>query len=51
MPGNKYEFSQPIQRRFDELISSAQSDVAVKLFGNDMSVLSDASEKIAAALQ
>jgi cobalt-zinc-cadmium resistance protein CzcA len=34
MPGN-YEFSQPIQLRFNELISGVRSDVAVKVFGDD----------------
>jgi cobalt-zinc-cadmium resistance protein CzcA len=51
LPGNSYEFSQPIQLRFNELISGVRSDVAVKLFGDDMAVLSGTGEKIAAALQ
>lgn len=51
MLGNKYEFSRPIRRRFDGLISSARNDVAVKLFGDNTTVLSDAAEEIAAALQ
>ncbi|SAL77779.1 cation transporter [Caballeronia peredens] len=51
VPGNAYEFSQPIQLRFNELISGVRSDVAVKIFGDDMTVLNDAGEKIAAALQ
>ncbi|MFB9122144.1 CusA/CzcA family heavy metal efflux RND transporter [Paraburkholderia dipogonis] len=51
LPGNSYEISQPIQLRFNELISGVRSDVAVKLFGDDMTVLSDTGEKIAAALQ
>ncbi|ABE35246.1 cobalt-zinc-cadmium resistance protein CzcA [Paraburkholderia xenovorans LB400] len=51
LPGNTYEFSQPIQLRFNELISGVRSDVAVKLFGDDMAVLNGTGEKIAAALQ
>ncbi|ASW01574.1 efflux RND transporter permease subunit [Paraburkholderia aromaticivorans] len=51
VPGNAYEFSQPIQLRFNELISGVRSDVAVKLFGDDMAVLDRTGEKIAAALQ
>ncbi|MFM0187966.1 CusA/CzcA family heavy metal efflux RND transporter [Paraburkholderia nemoris] len=51
LPGNAYEFSQPIQLRFNELISGVRSDVAVKIFGDDMTVLNGAGEKIAAALQ
>ncbi|MBH9694814.1 efflux RND transporter permease subunit, partial [Burkholderia contaminans] len=39
LPGNAYEFSQPIQLRFNELISGVRSDVAVKIFGDDMAVL------------
>jgi len=39
IPGNLYEFTQPIQMRFNELISGVRSDVAVKLFGDDMEVL------------
>ncbi|MBS0309504.1 MAG: CusA/CzcA family heavy metal efflux RND transporter [Proteobacteria bacterium] len=50
IPGNSYEFSQPIQLRFNELISGVRSDVAVKLFGDDMAVLNDTAAKIAAAM-
>ncbi|HAU0368226.1 TPA: CusA/CzcA family heavy metal efflux RND transporter [Legionella pneumophila] len=39
IPGNNYEFTQPIQMRFNELISGVRSDVAVKVFGEDMNVL------------
>ena len=41
MPGNNYEFSQPIQLRFNELISGVRCDVAVKVFGDDKEVLND----------
>lgn len=50
-PGNSYEFSQPIQLRFNELISGVRSDVAVKIFGDDMTVLTATAEKIAAVLR
>lgn len=50
LPGNTYEFSQPIQLRFNELISGVRSDVAVKLFGDDMEVLSSTASKIAAVM-
>jgi cobalt-zinc-cadmium resistance protein CzcA len=50
LPGNAFEFSQPIQLRFNELISGVRSDVAVKLFGDDTAVLNDTAAKIAAAL-
>lgn len=39
VPGNNYEFTQPIQMRFNELISGVRADVAVKIFGDDMDML------------
>ena len=36
MPGNNYEFTQPIQMRFNELISGVRTDVAVKVYGDDL---------------
>ncbi len=39
IPGNKYEFTQPIQMRFNELISGVRADVAVKVFGDDLNQL------------
>jgi len=50
LPGNAFEFSQPIQLRFNELISGVRSDVAVKLFGDDMAVLGETAARIAATL-
>jgi len=49
--GNSYEFSQPIQLRFNELISGVRSDVAVKIYGDDMDVLTKTGQQIAQALQ
>ncbi|WP_277758434.1 CusA/CzcA family heavy metal efflux RND transporter [Pseudomonas sp. A34-9] len=51
LPGSNYELSQPIQLRFNELISGVRSDVAVKVFGDDMDVLNAIAAKIAAAMQ
>lgn len=51
LPGNKYEFSQPIQLRFNELISGVRSDVAVKVFGDDNAVLNETAGKIQAVLE
>jgi len=51
LPGSHYEVSQPIQLRFNELISGVRSDVAVKVFGDDMDVLNATAAKIAAAMQ
>lgn len=39
IPGNRYEFTQPIQMRFNELISGVRADVAVKVFGDDLDEL------------
>lgn len=50
-PGTLSEFSQPIELRFNELISGVRSDVAVKIFGDDMHVLNQEAEKIAKVMQ
>lgn len=46
LPGNNSEFSQPIELRFNELISGVRSDVGVKLFGDDMEILNREANKI-----
>ncbi|MCK9987311.1 MAG: heavy metal efflux system protein [Azoarcus sp.] len=51
VPGNNYEFTQPIQMRFNELISGVRSDVAVKVFGDDMEVMAETGERIAEVLE
>ena len=51
IPGNNYEFTQPIQMRFNELISGVRSDVAVKVFGDDLNVLLRSGEEIAEVLE
>lgn len=50
VPGNNYEFTQPIQMRFNELISGVRSDVAVKVFGDDMGVMHESAEQIATVM-
>ncbi len=50
VPGNNYEFTQPIQMRFNELISGVRSDVAVKVFGDDMQVMNATAEEISKVL-
>jgi heavy metal efflux system protein len=50
VPGNNYEFTQPIQMRFNELISGVRSDVAVKVFGDDMDVMNESAEEISTVL-
>jgi cobalt-zinc-cadmium resistance protein CzcA len=49
--GNNYEFSQPIQMRFNELIAGVRGDVAIKLYGDDLDAMSISAGKIAAILQ
>lgn len=51
VPGNNYEFTQPIQMRFNELISGVRSDVAVKVFGDDMAVMENTAEQISQVLE
>jgi cobalt-zinc-cadmium resistance protein CzcA len=49
--GNLYEFSQPIELRFNELIAGVRGDVAVKLYGDDLAALTDAAGDVAGVLQ
>lgn len=51
LPGNNYEFTQPIQMRFNELIAGVRADVAVKIFGDDMAVLSETGQVVEKALE
>lgn len=51
LPGSTYELSQPIQLRFNELISGVRSDVAVKVFGDDMDVLNKTATEISEVLK
>jgi cobalt-zinc-cadmium resistance protein CzcA len=50
LPGSNYELSQPIQLRFNELISGVRSDVGVKIFGDDMEILVRTAREVAGAL-
>lgn len=49
--GNNYDVTQPIEMRFNELIGGVRSDVAVKIFGDDLDQLSDTAKNIAAVLR
>ncbi|MFZ1231625.1 MAG: efflux RND transporter permease subunit, partial [Thiofilum sp.] len=46
IPGISYGLSQPIQLRFNELISGVRQDVGIKIFGEDLDVLADLAKKI-----
>ncbi len=48
IPGNNYEFTQPIEMRFNELISGVRADVAIKVFGDDLDTLVETAEQIEA---
>jgi cobalt-zinc-cadmium resistance protein CzcA len=51
IPGQNYEISQPIELRFNELISGVRSDLAVKIFGDDLDALLATGAEVAAVLQ
>ncbi|WP_457934076.1 CusA/CzcA family heavy metal efflux RND transporter [Pseudoalteromonas sp. SCSIO 43210] len=45
VPANNYEFTQPIEMRFNELIAGVRADVALRIYGDDLSVLKEFGEK------
>jgi len=51
VPGNNYEFTQPIEMRFNELIAGVRSDVAVKIFGDDLDQMLDVGEQISSVME
>jgi heavy metal efflux system protein len=50
IPGNNYEFTQPIQMRFNELLSGVRADVAIKVFGDDLDQLLAIGDQIEGAI-
>jgi cobalt-zinc-cadmium resistance protein CzcA len=46
LPGINYEFTQPIEMRFNELLTGIREDVAIKLYGDDLDMLADKAEEI-----
>ena len=50
VPGTVFTFTQPIEMRFNELIAGARSDMAVKIFGDDLDVLSEKGRDLARIL-
>ena len=46
IPGNNYEFTQPIQMRFNELLSGVRADVAIKVFGDDLEQLLEVGQAV-----
>ncbi len=51
IPGNNYEFTQPIQMRFNELISGVRSDLGIKVFGDDLDQLLASANEILEVLE
>ena len=51
VPGNNYEFTQPIQMRFNELIAGVRGDVAVKVYGDDFAAMGKTAGSIMQVLQ
>ena len=49
--GNNYEFTQPIQMRFNELISGVRTDLGIKIFGDDLNTLVSSANDILKVLQ
>ena len=49
--GNSFEFSQPIELRFNELISGVRTDLAVMVYGDDFTQLQATADRVAAALR
>lgn len=47
LPGNNYEFTQPIQMRFNELISGVRADVGIKIYGDNLETLLQLGNRIA----
>lgn len=50
VPGVGLSFTQPIELRFNELIAGARGDIAIKIFGDDLSILSDEGNRVASIL-
>src|SRR5712671_2666207 len=51
LPGNNYEFTQPIQMRFNELLAGVRGDIAVKVFGDEFEPMLRSANQIAAILR
>ena len=47
LPGQNYEFTQPIEMRFNELISGVRSDLAIKIYGDDFEIMQNTAQEIA----
>jgi len=50
IPGNRYEFLQPIQMRFNELLAGVRAELAIKVFGDDFDILTGLGAEIESAI-
>jgi cobalt-zinc-cadmium resistance protein CzcA len=50
LAGVKFEFQQPIQMRFNELLSGSKQDIAVKIFGDDLNTLAEKGTEVEAII-
>ncbi len=46
VPGNRYEFLQPIQMRFNELLSGVRTELAIQIFGDDLDLLAELGSEV-----
>ncbi|KPD23369.1 efflux RND transporter permease subunit [Idiomarina zobellii] len=51
LPGNKYEFTQPIEMRFNELIAGVRADLGVRIYGDDLQTLKRLGDSAAAVIR
>ncbi|MCH2085574.1 MAG: CusA/CzcA family heavy metal efflux RND transporter [Pseudoalteromonas sp.] len=51
IPGNRYEFLQPIQMRFNELLAGVRAELAIKVFGDDFDTLTTLGKELEKAIQ
>lgn len=51
VPGNRYEFLQPIQMRFNELLAGVRAELAIKVFGDDFETLAQVGKSVEAAIK
>ena len=51
IPGVDYEFTQPIEMRFNELITGVRADLAIKIFGENLTVLTDKADEVAQLIE
>jgi len=50
VPGNNYEITQPIEMRFNELITGVRTDIALRIYGDDLDKLAEIGEQVSSLL-